>query len=164
MKISIEKIDAFIFDFDGVLTNNIVHLDQDGNEWVSCSRSDGLAFDVIRKLKKTAFILSTEENLVVSARARKLKIHAIQGVDNKAEELRSLAKTMGYNLQRLIYVGNDLNDLHAMNICGYTACPVDSHHKIKELSDIILSSSGGNGVVRELLENNFDLDFVKILY
>jgi 3-deoxy-D-manno-octulosonate 8-phosphate phosphatase (KDO 8-P phosphatase) len=164
MKIHIENIDAFIFDFDGVLTNNLVHLDQDGKEWVSCSRSDGLAFDVIRKLNKAAYILSTEENKVVSARALKLKIRAIQGIKNKADELTFLADSMGFDLERVIYVGNDLNDFHAMSICGYTACPIDSHHKIKELSDIILSSSGGNGVVRELLENNFDLDFVKILY
>ena len=50
LNISINDIDAFVFDFDGVLTNNIVHLDQDGKEWISCSRADGLAFDVLRKL------------------------------------------------------------------------------------------------------------------
>jgi 3-deoxy-D-manno-octulosonate 8-phosphate phosphatase (KDO 8-P phosphatase) len=43
MKISLDDIDAFVFDFDGVLTNNLVHLSQDGKEWVSCSRADGLA-------------------------------------------------------------------------------------------------------------------------
>jgi 3-deoxy-D-manno-octulosonate 8-phosphate phosphatase KdsC-like HAD superfamily phosphatase len=52
--ISLDNIDAFVFDFDGVLTNNLVHLNQDGNEWVSCSRADGLAFDVLRKLDKPA--------------------------------------------------------------------------------------------------------------
>ncbi len=73
----IDHIDAFVFDFDGVLTNNFVHIDQSGNEWVSCNRSDGLAFDVLRVLQKPAYILSTEKNLVVTARARKLNIPAI---------------------------------------------------------------------------------------
>ena len=50
MKISIDKIDAFVFDFDGVMTNNLVYLDQDGKESVRCSRADGLAFDVLHKL------------------------------------------------------------------------------------------------------------------
>mgnify|MGYP000351925074 FL=1 len=50
--ISIEHIEAFIFDFDGVLTNDFVHVNQDGNESVSCHRSDGLAFDVLKKLNK----------------------------------------------------------------------------------------------------------------
>ena len=60
----LDNIDAFVFDFDGVLTNNLVHLDQDGKESVSCSRSDGLAFDVLRKLNKSSYILSTEKNKV----------------------------------------------------------------------------------------------------
>ena len=77
--IHFDDIDAFIFDFDGVLTNNIVHLDQDGKESVSCNRGDGLAFDVLRKLKKSSYILSTENNSVVTARANKLKIPALQG-------------------------------------------------------------------------------------
>ena len=70
MKISIDNIDAFIFDFDGVLTNNLVHLDQHGTESVSCSRSDGLAFEVLHKLKMPTYILSTEVNPVVTARAK----------------------------------------------------------------------------------------------
>ena len=56
-KILLDEIDAFIFDFDGVLTNNLVHLDESGKEWVTCSRADGLAFDVLQKLKKPSFKL-----------------------------------------------------------------------------------------------------------
>lgn len=63
---------AAVFVFDGVLTNNLVHLDQNGNELVSCSRSDGLAFNALRKLNKTAYILSKEKNTVVSSRAKKI--------------------------------------------------------------------------------------------
>jgi 3-deoxy-D-manno-octulosonate 8-phosphate phosphatase KdsC-like HAD superfamily phosphatase len=51
-----------------------------------------------------------------------------------------------------------------MKICGYSACPIDSHIKIKELSNIVLNTRGGEGVVRELLEEVLDLDFIKILY
>ena len=164
MKILIDSIDAFVFDFDGVMTNNLVHLDQSGKEWVSCSRADGLAFDVLRRLQKPAYILSTEENPVVSARAKKLKIQALQGVKNKADALSSLSKSKGYDLSRILYVGNDLNDFHAMRICGFSACPIDSHPKIKHISNICLNTNGGNGVVRELLEDVMGLDFIKILY
>ena len=66
IKISLDDIDALVFDFDGVLTNNLVHLDQDGREWVSCNRADGLAFDVLNKLQKPAYILSTEKNITFS--------------------------------------------------------------------------------------------------
>ena len=163
-EILLNNIDAFIFDFDGVLTNNLVYLDQNGKESVSCSRADGLAFDVLRKLDKPSFILSTEYNSVVTMRAKKLKIQALQGVKNKADTLLTLTESKGYDLSRILYVGNDLNDFHVMKICGYSACPIDSHIKIKELSNIVLNTRGGEGVVRELLEETLNLDFIKILY
>jgi 3-deoxy-D-manno-octulosonate 8-phosphate phosphatase (KDO 8-P phosphatase) len=71
-KIKLDDLDALIFDFDGVLTDNRVQLDQDGNESVSCNRSDGLAFIVLEKIKKPTFIISTEKNKVVYTRAKKL--------------------------------------------------------------------------------------------
>ena len=167
MKISqimLNEIDAFVFDFDGVLTNNLVHLDQDGREWVSCSRSDGLAFDVLRKLEKPTYILSTEKNQVVTARAKKLKIPVLQGVNNKVDSLKKMADKEGFNLHNILYVGNDLNDYQVMQLCGYTACPSDSHIRIKEISDVVLKTCGGEGIIRELLENVLGLDLIKILY
>ena len=162
--ITLENIDAFIFDFDGVLTNNLVFVDQDGKELVSCNRSDGLAFDVLRKLKKPSYILSTEKNPIVSARAKKLKIQAIQGVEDKVKELLNLAKTNEYNLNRVLYVGNDINDYKAMKLCGYSACPSDSHEKIRSIATFVLQKKGGNGVIRELLEVKLNIDFIKTLY
>lgn len=163
-EISINEIDALIFDFDGVLTNNLVHLNQDGKEWVSCSRGDGLAFDVLRKLNKPSYIISTERNSVVSARAKKLKIPALQGVDNKVKKVQELATKEGLDLTRVLYVGNDLNDYRAMQLCGYTACPSDSHEKIKEIATFVLKTGGGKGVVRELLEDVLKMDFIQIIY
>lgn len=161
---TLDDIDAFVFDFDGVLTNNLVYLDQNGMESVICSRADGLAFDVLRKLKKPAFILSTEKNTVVAMRAKKLKIPAIQGVSDKVEAIKELVDENHYNIKNILYVGNDLNDYAVMQLCGYSACPADSHPKIKDISDICLSANGGNGVVRELLEEVLNIDFIKILY
>jgi len=161
---NIDYIDAIVFDFDGVLTNNLVYLNQDGLESVACSRSDGLAFDVLRKLNKPAFILSTEKNSVVKMRAKKLNIPLIQGVVDKVSAIKELARENKFLLKNILYVGNDLNDYLVMSICGYTACPIDSHPKIKEISKFILATKGGNGVVRELLEQVLNLDFIQILY
>lgn len=160
----LDDIDALVFDFDGVLTNNKVHVDENGMEWVTCNRADGLAFDVLRKLNKPAYILSTEKSLVVEARAKKLKIVALQGVDNKLHGIKELAIKEGFNYKNILYVGNDLNDYRVMELCKYTACPSDSHKKIKSISTIVLKSKGGDGVVRELLEDIFKLNFIKILY
>jgi len=161
---NINNIDVFVFDFDGVLTNNMVYLDQNGKESVSCSRGDGLAFDALRKLKKTAYILSTEKNTVVSARAKKLQISALQGAENKVSGIQEIIKKENCKLEDILYVGNDLNDYRVMSICGFTACPADSHEKIKQISNITLKTNGGCGIVRELLEDVLGLDFIEILY
>ena len=160
----LEDIDLFVFDFDGVLTDNLVYLDQNGIEAVSCSRADGLAFDVLRKLKKPVYILSTEKNTVVSTRAKKLGVPVLQSIENKEEALRDFVSRQDYQLANILYVGNDLNDYKAMKICGFTACPADSHEKIKQISTIVLTTNGGLGVVRELLEDVLNLDFIEILY
>ena len=162
--ISLEKIDAFIFDFDGVLTNNLVHIDQQGNEWVSCNRSDGLAFDVLRKLNIPTYILSTEKNPVVTVRGNKLKVPVLQGLESKSNSLIELADREGFELQKIMYVGNDLNDYQVMQLCGYCACPIDSHERIKSIAQVVLNTEGGNGVVRELLEEVLNIDFIQILY
>jgi len=160
----LDDIDAFVLDFDGVLTTNKVYVNQEGEEFVCCSRSDGLAFDVIRKLNKSVYILSTEKNKVVSARAAKLKVKVIQGVDSKVDALNRIAENEGYSLGNIFYVGNDLNDFHAIELCGYSACPKDSHERICNMSNYVLNSVGGDGVAREILEDLFQLDLVEILY
>ena len=162
--ISLDHIDAFIFDFDGVLTDNLVHLSDEGVESVSSSRADGLAFEALRKLGKPTYILSTEVNRVVSVRAKKLKVKAIQGVDNKVSALESLIQEKKYNIDHILYIGNDLNDYYVMKACGYSVCPADSHSLIRDISDIVLKTNGGKGVVRELLEEVLSLDLLKILY
>ena len=161
---TLDDIDAFVFDFDGVLTNNLVYLNQEGVESVACSRADGLAFDVLRKLNKPAYILSTEKNSVVSARAKKLKIPVLQGIENKLVGIQEIIKKENCLIENVFYVGNDLNDYRVMSLCGMTGCPADSHDKIKQISDFIFKKNGGHGIVRELLEDVLNLDFLEILY
>ena len=162
-KIKLDDLDALIFDFDGVLTDNKVHLDEDGKEWVSCNRSDGLAFIVLEKIKKPTYIISTEKNKVVAARAKKLKTPVLFGIQDKFEALKKLSIKKRFNLDKTLYVGNDLNDYEALKLCGYSACPSDSHKKIKKISTFKLDTKGGSGVVRELLEEILGLNFLRFI-
>ena len=82
-KIAIDDVDLFLFDFDGVLTNNLVYLNEEGIESVTCNRSDGIGFEILKKLKKSVYIISTEKNPVVSARAKKITEKVFQAVENK---------------------------------------------------------------------------------
>jgi YrbI family 3-deoxy-D-manno-octulosonate 8-phosphate phosphatase len=164
IEIRLRDLDALFFDFDGVLTNNRVILDENGNEWVSCNRSDGLAFDVFRKLGTKVYIFSTEKNLVVRARANKLGVPVLQGIGNKVDALKKLVTDEKLKLSRVLYMGNDLNDLRAMRLCGYSVCPADSHPIVAEEATITLQKNGGDGVVRELIEDVLNEDILQILY
>ena len=88
----------------------------------------------------------------------------MQGIKNTKVSLISYCKENNLLLENVAFVGNDINDYKVMQCCGFTACPSDAHIKIKEICNIVLNSRGGSGVVRELLEDFFELDFIKILY
>lgn len=147
-----KNVTHILVDFDGVLTDNYVYLNEEGQESVRCSRSDGLAFSVLKKLKYEIYIYSTEKNQVVTARAKKLKIDVFQGIENKKEFLQKLVADNRWNLNNILYIGNDLNDKAAMELCGYSACPIDSDDEIKKIATHILSEKGGKGVMRGVLK------------
>ena len=89
---------------------------------------------------------------MVSSRAGKLSIPCLQGIENKKDVLMNFCKKNDIILKNVAYVGNDINDKEAMEIVGFTFCPVDAHGSIKKISNHILDTKGGNGVIRELLD------------
>ncbi len=151
-------IESIIFDFDGVLTDDKVYVDQDGREMVCCSRKDGIGFDLLRPSGIQLFIVSTERNPVVSRRGEKLKIPVIQGVPDKVSAIKELAYAHRFSLGRTLFVGNDVNDLPAMRACGMSACPADAHPIVRESVTVVLDSTGGNGVAREIAESILKID------
>ncbi len=151
-KIPLNEIDAVIFDFDGVLTDNKVLVSEDGTEAVFCNRSDGLAFDFLRTMKVPVYIMSTEANPVVRVRAKKLNIPVFNAVGNKGELLIKLCNDKKYKLGKVMFVGNDINDIPAMLKVGISVAVADSHKKVLEIADIKLSKIGGSGIVREIIE------------
>ena len=106
------------------------------------------------------FILSTETNKVVAARARKLKVEVIQGSHDKWADLQSFCAKKGFSPGKLAYLGNDLNDYQAMKNCAHSFCPADSHPKILEIAKMVLRTKGGEGVVREFVEDILGLGFI----
>jgi len=141
-----------VYDFDGVMTDNKVYVDQHGTEIVKVSRADGLGVSEIRELGISQIILSTETNPVVSTRAKKLELFCLQGVDNKVQALKDYCENHQIELSEAAYVGNDINDLEVMKLVGKTFCPADAHSSIKEIAQYILGSKGGEGVSREIFD------------
>jgi YrbI family 3-deoxy-D-manno-octulosonate 8-phosphate phosphatase len=134
------------------MTDNKVYVDQNGNEMVQVNRADGLGVSEIKKLGIEQIIISTEKNPIVSTRAKKLGIYCLQGIENKKDVLMNYCKKNDIDLINVAYVGNDINDKDVMGIVGYSFCPSDAHGSIKKISNHILDTKGGNGVIRELLD------------
>ena len=146
------KIQLFVYDFDGVMTDNKVYVDQKGNEMVQVNRADGLGVAEIKKFEIAQLIISTEKNSVISVRAGKLDIPFLQGIDNKKNTLINYCRENDITLEKVVYVGNDINDKEAMETVGITFCPADAHDSIKDISNHVLKTKGGEGVIRELLD------------
>ena len=141
-----------VYDFDGVMTDNKVYVDQNGIETVQVNRADGLGISEIKKLGIEQIIISTENNPVVSARAHKIGLPCMQGIKNKKLALIDYCKINDVDLKNVAYMGNDINDLEAMKLVGMTFCPADAHYSIKQISQNLLKTGGGGGTIRELLD------------
>ena len=163
-KIKLKQIDAIFLDFDGVLTDNSVITSSLGKEYVACSRSDGIAANYFRKIKKPIYIVSSEKNNVVKYRAKKMKITCFNGITDKKKFVIKFCKRKSFTLSKILFVGNDINDFQVMKVAGLSACPADSHKKIKNISNIVLKKNGGKGILRELLEEIFNIDLLEEMY
>lgn len=144
--------DALVTDFDGVHTNDLALVAQDGSEFVTVSRSDGMGVARLRRAGVPVLILSTETNTVVAARAAKLGVQVLHGVQDKAARLTSWMTEQGLDPARVAYVGNDVNDVGAMDTVGWPIAVADARPEALAAARIVLHKPGGHGAVREVCE------------
>ena len=147
-----EGISLIVLDFDGVLTDDRVYVDQSGVESVAAHRGDGMGIALAKKAGLEVVILSTEKNPVVQARAEKLRIPVFQGIDQKGEQLSLILKEKELAPEKAAYIGNDLNDLPCFPLVGCSVAVADAHPQVLRAADLILSRKGGHGAVREFIE------------
>lgn len=140
------------FDFDGVFTDNMVYVAQDGVESVRCWRSDGLGLARLREIGVQVLILSTEVNPVVSARANKLKTPCKQGIVDKAATILETCRELGVNPAQTAFVGNDINDIPAFKVIGLPIAVADAYSEIIPHVLYQTARSGGHGSVREVCD------------
>ncbi|MEV4396256.1 N-acetylneuraminate synthase family protein [Nonomuraea sp. NPDC049607] len=145
-------VDAVITDFDGVHTDDRAYIDSDGREMVLVSRSDGMGVSLLRRSGVKVLVMSTEQNPVVAARARKLGVPVLQGLAEKRIVLRDWLAIEGLDPARVAYVGNDVNDLGPMAEVGWPIATPDAHPRVRAAARVVLTRPGGSGAVRELCD------------
>ena len=152
-----KKVDLVVYDFDGVMTDNKVYVGQDGSETVCVNRSDGLAISWLRKNGIKQVIFSTETNLVVAARADKLGLRCYSGITDKGSFFLQILTEFNALAENTIMIGNDINDLGALVLAGFSACPKDGHPTVLNQVDAIIDKNGGEGVVRAFADYFFEM-------
>jgi 3-deoxy-D-manno-octulosonate 8-phosphate phosphatase (KDO 8-P phosphatase) len=141
-----------VFDFDGVLTDNFVWVNERGEESVRCSRSDGLGLRRLDAVGVPYLIVSTEVNPVVQARAAKLRAECVSGVADKLAVVEERAAAAGAALADVAYVGNDVNDAACLGAVGLPVVPADAWPEVVPLARWVLTRPGGHGCVREFCD------------
>jgi YrbI family 3-deoxy-D-manno-octulosonate 8-phosphate phosphatase len=140
------------FDFDGVFTDNMVYVFEDGREAVRCTRTDGIGLAKLRSAGLLTVVISTEKNPVVTMRSRKLEIDCIQACDDKLAALNELARANNLSLSQVAFVGNDVNDLPCLTAVGLPIVVSDAHHDVLPYALYQTDRPGGHGAVREVCD------------
>lgn len=152
MKHDYNRIKLLASDFDGVFTDNRVLVREDGTESVICNRSDGLGLEMVRAVGIKVVVISKEQNPVVTARCKKLKIPVIQGVGDKLPILKDYMERSGVSREEIMFIGNDTNDIECIKFAGIGVCVADSHQDVLKISDIVTQRKGGYGALREICD------------
>lgn len=149
---TLASVELIAFDFDGVFTDNMVYVTQGGIESVRCWRSDGLGLARLRSVGVQAFIISTEANPVVTARAKKLKLPCKQDVEDKAKTILDTCRDLGIAPGQTMFVGNDINDIPAFQSIGVPVAVADAYPEVDPYVIYRTNKPGGYGAVREICD------------
>ncbi|MCR8574873.1 acylneuraminate cytidylyltransferase [Streptomyces sp. Isolate_219] len=147
---TMDDIDAVVLDFDGTQTDDRVLIDADGREIVAVHRGDGLGIAALRRAELKLLILSSETNPVVAARARKLQVPVLHGIDRKDLALKQWCEEAGIAPERVLYVGNDVNDLPCFDLVGWPVAVAGAHDVVRGAARAVTATPGGSGAIREI--------------
>ena len=148
------RVKLVLTDCDGVLTEAGVWVSPRGEEAKRFSLRDGMGVERLRLLAGIETgIVTREDSEIVRKRAEKLGIAELHlGVSRKATAVREVAARRGLALPQLAFLGDDVNDLGAMEAVGFSACPADAFPAVKERAHFVCQSPGGQGAFREVAE------------
>ena len=149
----LNKVKCFVFDVDGVLTNGQLLVTHEGEQLRSMNIKDGYAMQLAVHAGYHIIILSGAVSEGVLKRLNGLGIKDVHiGVKNKKETLIQLLSDLNFNLDQVLYMGDDMPDLEVMKHCGVPTCPNDAIHQISNICVYISDKKGGDGCVRDVIE------------
>lgn len=153
LKEKLKKIKLMVFDIDGTMTDGSIYYGHEGEMFKRFGAKDGMAITLLRKSNIITAFLTSEESEINIKRANKLKVDKIvQLSHNKSGDIKKICDHFDLELSECGFVGDDINDLHAMKIVGFSAAPKNSSTPILDIVDFVSTKEGGKGAVREIVE------------
>lgn len=147
-------IKAVALDVDGVLTDGTFAWGPGGEEWKSFSFRDVMGISLATRAGVVFALISGEASPLIDRYAEKMRVAFVRkGCKDKAAALREFADSVGCELEEVCFVGDDVNDLGALQAAGFSASPADAHARIREMVSYVAKAGGGRGAVREILDH-----------
>ncbi|MFY0644520.1 MAG: HAD-IIIA family hydrolase [Bacteroidia bacterium] len=147
------KVNTFVFDVDGVLTDGSILVTEHGDQLRSMNIKDGYALQYAVKQNYNVIIISGGDSEGVRKRLERLGVKEIHlGVKDKTSLLQQICTSNDISLDSCLYMGDDLPDLHVMDLCAVKSCPRDAVSEIQAIADIVSQMPGGRGAVRDIIE------------
>ncbi len=146
-------ITLLVTDVDGVLTDSGIYYSPDGEALKKFNTRDGMGIELWRKAGFSIAIMTKEATSFAKERAAKLKIeHVLTGVEDKGSALESFIKKQALTMSQVAFIGDDINDLSALEKAGLAACPADAAPPNQAVAHYRCNLRGGEGCVRELID------------
>ena len=149
----LEAVRIVATDVDGVLTDAGMYYAESGEELKKFDTRDGMGIKLLQKAGLVTAIVTQEQTKLVARRAEKLAISEVhQGAFNKLAVLQDMVRRHGVTLDQVAYIGDDVNDLEALQAVGFSAAPADGHPSVRRVVRYICRHKGGEGAVREVAD------------
>jgi len=149
----LKNIKLLAMDVDGTLTDKGVYYSVDGLALKKFSVHDGMGISLLNQSNIETMIISSDDTEIPVKRAEKLKItHKVVAARRKSVEITKILLTSDIKFQEVAYIGDDINDIEAMEMCGFSACPSDATDEVKKVVDFVSDFPSGNGAVRQICE------------
>jgi 3-deoxy-D-manno-octulosonate 8-phosphate phosphatase (KDO 8-P phosphatase) len=147
------KVNTFIFDYDGVLSDGNVMVTSTGDALRSANVKDGYAMQLAVKKNYRIAVISGGYSESMKCRLESLKIKDIfLGVDKKIDVYTRYLETHHLKSENVLFMGDDIPDYEIMQVAGVPTCPSDAVEEIKRIATYISHQSGGQGCVRDIIE------------
>ncbi len=149
-----QTIKMVITDFDGVVTDNCVYINDDFSMSRKLNFKDVMAFSILKKNDYMIGIISGEKNAAIEILAKKFQIEEIhQNIRIKIDVLTDIVKKYNLSKEEFLYIGDDINDIECLNFAKYKITVPHSVQKVKDVEGIqVTENEAGNGAFREVAD------------